>query len=721
MTDHTGIDEMPTPALSALAEAHGIATSYWSFFGQHVQVPAPTLRAVLAAMGVDVDADPQAVLDEMEEASWWELLPPSRVVRQGTGEVVVNVQDGHDVRLEARLEDGSWRDIPIPGQQPQARVVDGDIVWRLHVPIPGDLPLGWHELYAQQIPHGTADADRTATCTLVVTPTRLAPPPSRPGNGGRAWGLMAQLYSVRSTGSWGLGDFADLADLAAVAADSGADFLLVNPIHAAEVVPPIEPSPYLPATRRFVAPLYIRPEDIREVAYLAPADRARVAEVHAAVAASNRDPERIDRDAAWEAKRAALEIVFTAPRTPARQAAFDAFVAEHGAHLADFALWCALEEHYAEVEERPEESWDIRSPLVAQLRIDLGDRVAFHTWLQWIAQEQAKAAQAAARGAGMRIGVMHDLAVGVHTEGSDAWSLRDMYAQGITVGAPPDMYNQQGQTWGQPPWMPGALARAGYAPLRDMIRGLLKHAGALRIDHIIGFFRLWWIPDGLGPAAGTYVRYDHEAMIGVLALEAHRAGAVIIGEDLGNVEPWVREYLSERNILGTSVLWFEMEGDRPRPPEQYRKALLATVNTHDLPPTAGYLAGEHVDLRARLGLLEQPVEEARAEARAEQEAVLSVLRERGLLAEDASEEEIIEALHLYLVAAPSELLGVALVDAVGERRVQNQPGTEKEYPNWQIPLADSDGEAVLLEDIPGLPRFRSLTRAVDRALRDAAY
>lgn len=208
-------------------------------------------------------------------------------------------------------------------------------------------------------------------------------------------------------------------------------------------------------------------------------------------------------------------------------------------------------------------------------------------------------------------------------------------------------------------------------------------------------------------------------MIGVLALEAHRAGAVLIGEDLGNVEPWVREYLAARGILGTSVLWFEQEEGVPTPPERYRKVLLATVNTHDLPPTAAYLAGEQVDLRARLGLLAQPVEQASAQAERERDAMLAVLRERGLLGAEPTEQQIVEALHLYLVAAPSQLIGVALVDAVGERRAQNLPGTDTEYPNWQIPLADSAGRVVLIEDLPGSERFLSLTAAVDDALRQS--
>ena len=709
-------DDAPTPDLVRLASAYGIATEYWSFFGDRVHVPASTLRAVLAAMGVDASTDAaiSAALVAEEERVWRDLLPASVVTRPGVGVLWVHVDDGHDVALTVEFEHAGTRELTIPEQRPAARLVDGILRWRVEVPVPADLPLGWHTLRAEQRAFGAAEADRTASIPFVITPDRLADPPARRGRD-RGWGLMAQLYSVRSRASWGLGDFADLGDLAAIAGRRGADFLLINPVHAAEVTSPIEPSPYRPATRRFLAPLYVRPEHIREVAALTPTERAVVEAARAPVASTDGDADRIDRDAVWAAKRLALDAIFTVPLSSSRRAELDAFAAREGQPLQDFALWCALEEHYAG-RERPADLDDIRSPLVAALRTKLADRVAFHVWLQWIADQQVADAQAAARAAGMAIGIMHDLAVGVHPQGSDAWSLRDMYATGMAVGAPPDMYNQQGQTWNQPPWLPRALAEAGYAPLRDMIRTLLRHAGALRIDHVIGLFRLWWIPEGLSPAAGTYVRYDHEAMIGVLLLEAHRAGAVLIGEDLGNVEPWVRDYLSARGVLATSVLWFEREGDGFRPPEQYRRSLLATVNTHDLPPTAGYLADEHVALRARLGLLTRPVEEELADADAERASMLALLRERGLIGDEPGEAEVIEALNVLITASPAQLIGVALVDAVGERRAQNQPGTDREYPNWQIPLAGPDGRAVLLDDLADNPRFDALTRAVDAHL-----
>ncbi|MBU4336824.1 MAG: 4-alpha-glucanotransferase, partial [Actinobacteria bacterium] len=487
----------------------------------------------------------------------------------------------------------------------------------------------------------------------------------------------------------------------------GGDFVLVNPLHAAEPVAPMTPSPYLPTTRRFVNPVYIRVEEVPEAGYLTSAERALVDWAGEPARVLDTDPRAVDRDVAWAAKRAALEVVFTVPRPPSRQRAFEGFVAQEGSGLATFALWCAIAEKYAGAP-WPEQARDPGSPLVARLRGELADRVEFYAWLQWVADEQLAHAQHLAREAGMALGIMHDLAVGVHPDGADVWALGHVLTRGATVGAPPDMYNQQGQDWSQPPWHPDALAREAYRPYRDMLRTVLRHAGALRIDHVIGLFRLWWIPTGHGADQGAYVRYDHEALVGILMLEAARAGAVVVGEDLGTVEPWVRDFLAERGILGTAVLWFEHEGDRPRPPEHWRRQQLATVTTHDLPPTAGYLAGEHVTLRDRLGLLAEPVAVVRARAAREREAMLTALRDRGLLGADPSEREVVEAMHRYVLATPAALVGVALVDAVGERRAQNQPGTDREYPNWKVPLGDSSGTVVLIDDLEGNARLQSL-------------
>ena len=313
----------------------------------------------------------------------------------------------------------------------------------------------------------------------------------------------------------------------------------------------------------------------------------------------------------------------------------------------------------------------------------------------------------------MAVGIITDLAVGVSAASADTWMLADVYANGVSVGAPPDAYNQLGQEWGQPPWRPDRLADLAYAPFRAMVRNALAHAGGVRIDHILGMFRLWWIPEGATANQGCYVRYDHEALISILVLEAHRAGALVIGEDLGVVEPWVRDYLRDRGILGTSILWFENDSEgRPLPAEAYRELCLATVTTHDLPPTAGFLAAEHIDLRHELGLLTRPVEQERELADEDRQKVLDMLVDRGLLRPEAQQSEVVEALHRFLSWTPAKLLGVAVPDLTGDHRAMNQPGTDEEYPNWRLPLAGPDGKPVLLEDLMTSRWARRLARCV---------
>ncbi|WP_423183080.1 4-alpha-glucanotransferase [Arthrobacter sp. NyZ413] len=699
--------------LQRLADAHGVGTSFHGWDGLQHDVSPRTLVQVLAALGVAADSNEQieAALVDVELAPWRRMLPPAVVLQEGSATAVhVHVRDGSSVSLTITLEDGTEFAAVQQEDWAPARDVDGVRTGQAAFEIPAGLPLGYHSL--------RAESDGVSAITvLAVVPAKLQTAAQLEER--RGWGLATQLYSVRSKRSWGIGDFADLADLAALAGARGADYVLVNPLHAADPVPPIQASPYSPSTRRFFNPIYIRIEEIPELAYVKPRKRAAVDRLLDQVHALNKNPDRLDRDQIFGAKLAALELLHSVRLSPSRQRAFDEFCREAGSGLDDFALWCAIREDHA-----PEDPiWQDPDVVAGSARVEsmrqaLAGRIAFHRWLQWICDEQLESAQAAARRSGMRLGVVHDLAVGADLSSADAWNLRDSFAHGVSVGAPPDMYNQLGQNWNQPPWHPVRLAEAGYLPLRAMLSTVLRHAGGIRVDHILGLFRLWWIPAGNSASDGAYVRYDHEALIGILALEAHRAGAVVIGEDLGVFEPWVRDYLAARGILGTSILWFENDGDAPLAPERYRTQALASVNTHDLPPTAGYLAGDHVDLRGELGLLERSVAEERAEHEASLEKMMAMLRERGLLTPDAGEAQVIEALHRLLAQAPSVLLGVALVDAVGERRVQNQPGTTSEvYPNWQVPLADENGRAVLIDDLHANQRFNALLAAVDAAVR----
>ncbi|MEV8242297.1 4-alpha-glucanotransferase [Streptomyces rochei] len=699
--------------LTRLAALHGVATSYRPAPDRSVAASATAVTSALAALGVDTGT-PHAVRAALaaREAELRErLLPPTVVARSdGTAPpALAALPEG--TRLRVDTEGGERRDGTAghptagsarpPAGDPPAGAATGGVL--------AGLPPGVHRLTVT-VPDG-----RTARAHLIVAPDRLPAPAVR------SHGLLVQLYSLLSRRSWGMGDLGDLGELAAWAGRAlGSGFVQVNPLHAAVPGAPTDPSPYRPSSRRFPDPVHLRIEDVPEFAYVADPGHARTLRERAGRLRESvlENGALIDRDAVWALKREALELLREVPLGPGRRAAYCDYLAEQGTALEDHATWCALAEvHGPDWHRWPEGLRDPRSAATDRARTELMDRVDFHSRLAWLTDTQLRAAQHTAREAGMPVGIIHDLAVGVHPRGADSWAQQEYFATGMSVGAPPDAFNARGQDWGLPPWRPDRLAASGYAPFRDLLRGLFRYAGALRIDHVMGLFRLWWVPEGHPPTEGTYVHYDAEAMLAVLVLEASRAGAVVIGEDLGTVEPGVREALRARGVLGTSVLWFERdwEGDgRPLAPERWRSDCLATATTHDLPSTAARLTGEHVELRDRLGLLTRPLERERAEASADTAEWLEVLARLGLLPGSPgdtgapSEEAGIQAVHRFLLRTPARLTGVWLPDAVGDRRPQNLPGTWDQYPNWRLPVADAAGRPVTLEELAASPRLHAL-------------
>jgi len=700
--------------LDELANLCGLATQSWDWKGNPIHVGDATIVAVLHALGVDASSDAaiDAALAAQRDRPWRRALPPVTVTIQGQPAwVAVHVPAGWTAELRVTFEDGGGTDTHQVDNWNPDRQIDGQWVGEATFELPADMPLGYHKLV---LTYGDPDTGtrQQAEALLAVTPATLQPP----HDGRRIWGYAAQLYSVRSQGSWGIGDFDDLAALATWAGDTqNCDYVLINPTHAAEPEPPMEPSPYLPATRRFINPVYIRPEAIPEFAGVGGTARTHLLGLQRRAVNLPRDT--VGRDAAWALKRQALRLVFDAGLSPARRIAFDAYRRSEGRALRDFALWTLLcAQHGRDWRDWPTPLQRPDSPECDEFAATHADEMAFVEWQQWVAQAQAGAAHQAAVVVGMSSGVVTDLAVGTSPRGADTWMQQDVYAAAIEVGAPPDAYNQLGQLWDQPPWRPDRLAEAGFEPFRQVVRHALRAAGGLRIDHVMGLFRLWWVPRGRPPSEGCYVRYDHEAMVGILALEAHRAGAFVVGEDLGTVEPWVRDYLKQRGILGTSVLWFEYDDGRPTPPEGWRRACMASVTTHDLPPTAGYLALDHVRLRDQLGLLTEPLDVELANARTEQRWWLDYLSDHGLIQPADGVDDVeatVLALHRALVASPAQVLCAYLVDAVGDRRTQNQPGTTDEYPNWRVPLCGPDGQPIGLEDVFDSPRPKRLAAVMN--------
>ena len=709
------------PALGELADRFGISTQFYDWKGRHTQVGEQTVIAILAEFGVDASTPERAraAAQRVRDDHWRRIVQPCVVLRAGQeGRVDVHVPAGAPVSLRIVGEDGNdhlpWQ---VDNWNPD-RPIDGRMIGEATFGIPGNLPLGYHELI---VTIGTHDADgsaadggihATATSTIIVTPNRVGLP--RRMGASRVWGYAAQLYSVRSHHSWGLGDLTDLADLCTWSASQGAGYLLTNPLHAAEVAGRMEPSPYLPSSRLFVNPIYIRPELIAEYHDLDQYDASLIESLRTTTL--DDDPQALlDRDRTWQAKSQALELIHRVDMSASRRMAFTAFRVARGRRLEDFATWCLLSElHGSDWHDWPAELHDPHGAAVARVRREHADRIDFHMWLQWIADQQLSTAQSSGTDAGMPVGLICDLAVGVNGSGADAWMLNGLFAREMNVGAPPDPFNQAGQDWGQPPMRPDVLEQMAYAPLREMVSNALRHAGGVRIDHIMGLFRLWWVPRGLGPRHGAYVRYNHEAMVGVVALEAYRAGALVIGEDLGTVEPWVRDHLASRGILGTSIMWFETGPDgRPKQPQQWREHAMSSVTSHDLPPTSSYLRGDHVELRDRLGLLTESVDEERENARRERETWLASLRQQGVLEADEDDpEQVTLAMHTLLTRTPSKVINATLTDAVGDPRTQNLPGTEDEYPNWRVPLSGPDGEPVYLEDLYSSDRVARMAKVL---------
>jgi 4-alpha-glucanotransferase len=532
--------------------------------------------------------------------------------------------------------------------------------------LPDDLPHGYHKLY----PRGGGET------LLVVSPGRCFLPDDL-----RTWGFAAQLYAARSRTSWGIGDLADLTRLARWARSLGAGVVMVNPLTAPTPLRPIEPSPYYPSSRRYRNPLFLRIEELPGWDALPGDQRARLTNAGVAL---NRE-RQIDRDAIFALKQEALEALFA--RFQGEQG-FDWFSAGEGQALTDFSTYAALaERHGKDWRQWPAGFRRPDSADVAGFRAAESARVRFHAWTQWhIDTQLARASK--------EIGVVHDLPIGLDVAGADAWCWQDMMARDVSVGAPADEFNANGQDWGLTPFIPGRLRAAQYRPFIETIRAMLRHAGGLRIDHVMGLFRLFWIPRALGAKGGAYVRTRADELLAIVALESERAKAFIVGEDLGTVEHGVRERLHEQRMLSYRLLYFE-----PAPPPEFPELALSSVTTHDLPTIAGLWTGADLEALKRIG--QSPNDEGTKGLR-------DKLRRLGDLAEDAPAEDAIVATHRALAKAPSRILLATLDDAVGVSERPNVPGTVREWPNWSLALPQP------LEEIEQLELPRRLAAALVR-------
>jgi 4-alpha-glucanotransferase len=607
----------------------GISDRYHDVQGRERLTSPETRAALRRAMGVaehlPEDDDPPARPGEPGGPAVPE--PATRPERHGPVRVLQPGGDrGLDEPVEIALEDGS------------ARVADAEL--------PADLPLGYHRLRAR----GGGES------LLIVAPEACHLP-----DGLRTWGWAAQLYAARSRGSWGIGDLADLARLARWTRGLGAGCIMINPLSAPTPVPLIEPSPYYPSSRRYRNPLFLRIEDVPGFAALGDAG-ARLA---AAGRALNGE-RRIDRDAVFRLKMEALEALHARFGSERDVAAFEAYRSAQGEALAEFATYCALAERHGKDWRRwPAEHRRHDSDGVRAFREESAPRVQFHAWLQWLLDVQLAAAA-------RELPLVNDLPIGIDVAGADAWCWQEMLAADVSVGAPPDEFSANGQDWGLTPFVPHRLREAGYRPFIETIRAMLAHVGGLRIDHVMGLFRLFWIPRGLGAKGGAYVRARADELLAIVALESVRARAFIVGEDLGTVEAGVRETLAARQMLSYRLLYFE-----PTAARHFPELALTSVTTHDLATIAGLWSGSDVDDQRRIGL-------------SPNEAAMRGLRDKiarldGIPA-DATSEVAVERTYAALAEAPSRVLLATLDDALAVPERPNMPGTVTEWPNWSLAL-----------------------------------
>jgi 4-alpha-glucanotransferase len=609
----------------------GISDRYHDTQGRtHVTSPE-TRAALLAAMGVSTEEAAVATA-EAAKAAEGDAKPAEGAPHRndGTDDDAVRVLlPGGDRALaqpvEILLEDGT------------ARVAD--------TALPEDLPFGYHRVRAR-------DGRETL---LIAAPASCHLPDDL-----RTWGFAAQVYAARSGASWGMGDLGDLARLGKWARSLGAGVVMINPLSAPTPVPLIEPSPYYPSSRRYRNPLFLRLEDVHGFAALG-ADGERLANAGRAL---NHD-RRIDRDAVFRLKMEALGKIYAAfPGDPA----FDRYLGVEGDALTEFATYCALaEKHGKDWRRWPEEHRRHDSAGVRAFREENVPRVRFHAWLQWLLDAQlAKASR--------EIPLVGDLPIGIDVAGADAWCWQELMARDVSVGAPPDDFAANGQDWGLTPFVPHRLRAAGYRPFIQTIRSMLSHAGGLRIDHVMGLFRLFWIPraTGLGAKGGAYVRSRADELLAICSVESARAKAFIVGEDLGTVEAGVREKLSEKKMLSYRLLYFE-----PNPPAQYPELALTSVTTHDLATIAGLWSGSDLEDQRRIG--QNPNEDGMRQLREK------IARLDGL-PEGATAEDAIVKTHEALAHAPSRVLLATLDDALAVPERPNMPGTVTEWPNWSLAL-----------------------------------
>ncbi len=707
--------------LSELSQVCGLVPEYWDVFGTRHIASLETRKSILKAMGLQIDSagDIENEIKKIQGKPWNSFVDPVRVVSVNDQPATIpvyipaGVEEAHRLSLSWSIEDekGNRNEFVLAGDAlvvSDHQWIEGTGYIKVELPDAAGRHIGY---YFFQItckhpdnifPGGKNSLQKNSR--LIVTPDQCYLPPEL--EQGKTWGISVNLYAVRSARSWGIGDFTDLQSLIDLVAGHKGGFVGINPLHAIPNKKPYGISPYSPISRHYKNFIYLDMDSIPEIGESGEAQAILHSKVFRDQLEEIRKEDLIDYKKIAFLKKSMLEYAFEFfyekhyNRDTERGGRFRHYMQEEGDALESFALFQALWEHLnARLkvyiwQDWPAEYLDPQSAAVREFRKENDKDVLFHKYVQWLIDEQHRDAAEKGGRLQMPVGIYHDLAIGSIGGGSNAWSYQNLIAGNIDVGAPPDDFNINGQNWNFPPMIPERLWETGYEFFIDIIRKNMKHNGALRIDHALGMFRLFWIPCGMPAVEGAYVIYPKEELLRIIALESVRNKTIVVAEDLGTIGEDVRSTLNRLRMLSYRLLYFERNYPDPSftRPENYPDMALCAVTTHDLPTISGYWAGKDLEVKERLNLYHDKnlLEKHKGERERDKALLVQALKSQGIIPDDFPSDpdkvrmtdELCLAVYRYLSRTPCKLMAISLDDIIGTLDQQNMPGTTDTYPNW---------------------------------------
>ena len=723
--------------LNELAELYGILSGYWDIFGTWHAISPEAKKAILAAMKLNVSTvdDIEEEIQEKKTKVWKSLLAPVYVISEHeqplSFPLFIPVNEGAESGLSVSCtmddEQGMSSDVNLSGDAllvSEECVIDGQRYVKIMLTDEVKREPGYYTLTVTVRNHDRGSDTLKKSAKVIIAPETCYLPEDNGEHG--LWGLAVNLYALRSARNWGVGDFGDLREICRGVAGLGGSFVGVNPLHAIPNTRPYGLSPYSPISRLFRNVIYLDVEAVIDVAESAAARGAMQAASFRAALNELRDAASVDYEKVTALKMEILRYGFDHfhethyLRDTARGRDLRTYLAGEGEALGSFSLYLALREHFVRTgnvhswQEWPEAYRDRRHNAVKQYRDDHEKEMLFHCYVQWLIDGQLAEVQSLCRTSGMKVGLYHDLAIGAIGGGSDIWVYQDV-AGGADVGAPPDDFNPNGQNWGFPALIPEMLKETGYELFIRTLRKNMRHGGALRIDHALGLFRLFWIPSGMSPKQGGYVLQPSLDLLKIIALESRRNRTVVIAEDLGTIDEQFRNMLQQFRMLSYRLFYFERNYPDVsfKLPEQYVPTALCAVTTHDLPTLYGYWEGYDIEVKSRLGIYpdDPSREQDRAARQRDRGLILDALRAENLLPDDVPDDptlvtrmtpRLCNAIYRYLAKTPCRMVLVSLDDVIGTMDQQNLPGTVDQHPNWvqKTPLT--------VEAIISDKRFRDL-------------